>query len=585
MVLSVDEEEEKQKQLDVESLSFAKQLFLGRLDQSKLIPYPRPSLEEKEQIDLLCHKLRQFSETHIDPVFIDRNAKIPEEVIQGLGKLGVLGLLVPQQYGGLGMTLTGFCRVLEVISQRCGSTAAFLTAHQGIGFKALLLFGSPEQKQKWLPGIAKGEIVAAFALTEPNAGSDIMGVETKAVYDYERNVFYLTGKKQWITNGSFAKVLTVIAKTEIDTIRGIDHGLTAFIVTPDMPGFKVTESSREKVGMRGVQSTSLEFDHMEVPAENLLGKLGQGRKIALSVLNYGRITVGASCAGPAKILVDDAFKHARDRHQFNQPLASFPLVKDKLAKLAALTYAMEAVTYMTAGKVDAGEKDFMLEAAMVKVFSSEALWQMTFETMQIFGGRAMFTDLPYELLMRDCRPSMIFEGSNDVMRLFISLTGIKAVSSNFNEFLQAIKNPLSSRGKITEGLIHLYGLFYTRSLDIYSPLLRQEDRMLTREVRRLGRGVLKCLQRYGERLVDKQIILERLAKAAIQIYTAAAVLSKIDSDLERANGKVDLLGRDLETAQFYCHWALLNAQQQLNSLFDQRDDMAEQLSDHLIEDL
>lgn len=569
--------------MSLDSLGFVKQLFFGKLDPSKIFPYPRPAFEEKELIDLFCHKLRQFSETHIDPAAIDRSSKIPEEVIKGLTKMGMLAFNVPQKYGGLGVSLTGFCKALEVISQRCGSTAAFLTAHQSIGYKAILLYGTPEQKQKWLPGIAKGEVIAAFALTEPNAGSDANGIETIAVYDREKNVFYLTGKKQWITNGSFAKVLTVMAKTEIDTPNGKEQRVTAFIVTPDMPGFKVTEPALDKVGMRGIQSSSLEFNHMEVPAENILGKLGEGLKVAFSVLNYGRITIGASCAGPAKLLVDNAFKHARERHQFKRPLSSFSLVKGKLAKLAAFAYAIDAVTYLTAGKVDAGEKDFMLEAAIVKVFSTEALWSMIFEAMQIFGGRAMFTDLPYELMMRDCRPSMIVEGSNDVMRMFISAAGIREVGLHFNEFLEALKSPFSNHAKM--GFRHIFDLFWPSKLEVNSPLLQKEAKMLSRETRRLGRGVIKLLLKYGSHAADKQLDLERIAEAAIAIYTTAAVISKLDSDLERAHDKVELLGRDIETGKFFCRYALHNARLQLKELFQTQDKFAEQLSDLLIEDL
>lgn len=578
-------EEEKIEPKKLESLSFVKQLFFGRLDQSKIFPYPRPSLEEKEHIDLLCHKLRLFSETHIDPIAIDRNSKIPDEVIQGLGKLGMLGLSVPEEYGGLGLSLTAFCKALEIISQRCGSTSAFLTAHQSLGYRAILLYGSKEQKQKWLPAIAKGEIIAAFALTELNAGSDVSSIETKAVYDHEKNVFYLTGQKQWVANGSFAKVLTVMAKTEIATTSGKKERITAFIVTPDMPGFKVIEASPDKVGMKGIQSSILEFNNMEVPAENMLGKLGEGLKVALSVLNYGRTTVGAACAGPAKILVDHAFKYAHDRQQFKHPLSSFALIKKKLAMLAALAYAIDAVTYLTAGKVDDGEKDFMLEAAIVKVFSTEALWSMIFETMQIFGARSVFTDRPYELMMRDCRPSMIAEGANDVMRMFIASTGIKEVGLRFNEFLEALKSPFASREKMGKGFHHMFDLFWPASVEIYSPLLQKEAKMLAVEVRRLGRGVTMLLLRYGRQVVDKQIDLDRIATAVIGIYTSAAVISKLDSDLERAHGKTELLGPDIETAKFYCHYALKNSRMHLKALFDPLDKSTEDLSDLLIKDL
>lgn len=565
-------------------LSIAKQLFFGRIDPS-ITPYPRPSLEEKERTDLFCHKLRQFCEAHIDPVEIDRESKIPANVIEGLGKLGLLGMTVPQNYGGLGMSLTAYCKALEVVAQRCGSTSAFLTAHQSIGFKALLLFGTPEQKEKWLPRIASGEIVASFALTEPNVGSDANAVETFAEYDATKNVFYITGKKQWITNGSFAKIFTVMAKTDVDTGQGVKQRVTAFIVTPDMPGFKITTPALDKFGIRGVQSTSLEFDRMEVPAENILGKIGEGLKVALTVLNYGRITIGAGCAGPAKILVDHTFKYARERHQFNQPLSNFGLVKKKLSTLAALAYAIDAVTYFTAGKVDHGQKDFMLEAAIVKVFSTEALWKMIFETMQIFGGKAMFNDKPYQLLMRDCRPGMIVEGSNEVMNLFISMNGIKEVGVHLKQMLQSTKSFWDSKDQVKKNWKYLFNLFWPSSLELYSPSLQKEAKSLTQTTAFLGKCVLKLLWRYGDLLVQKQQDLERISLAAIHIYVTAAVLSKMDSELERAHDKVDLIGCDLETTKFFCRYSLKKARQILKELFDPLDQVSESLADHLIADL
>lgn len=585
--MAKEHEETKQSKTyhSLEGLNFVKQLFFGKFDASQIFPYPRLRLEEKEHIDLYCHKLRQFCETFINPVLIDRESKIPQEVIHGLGKMGMLGLTIPIEYGGLGMSMTAYCKAMEVISQYCGSTSAFITAHQSIGFKAILLYGTPEQKKKWLPLLAKGEVIAAFALTEPNAGSDANGVETTATYNAEKNVFYLNGQKQWITNGSFAGVLTVMAKTNLETAHGKKERVTAFIVTPDMPGFKVTVPALDKIGLKGIQSTSLEFNNMEVPAENILGKLGEGLKIALSVLNYGRVTIGAGCAGPAKILVDHALKHARDRHQFGRSLSSFSLVKSKLAHLAALGYAIDAVTYLTAGKIDNREKDFMLEAAVVKVFSTEALSQMIFETMQIFGGRAMFTDLPYELMLRDSRPSMIVEGSNEVMKMFISGTGIKHVVHSLQEFFSSFKNPIVNGSELMKYLKHGFNLFLPSQIDVYSPLLKKEVSTLSSTTKKLGRSVIRSLIKNGNELSEMQQDLERIAEAVIYLYTTAAVISKLDSDLERVHGKVELLGEDIEIGQFFCQHALKIAQKQLNSLFNPEDKKANHLADKLIQDL
>jgi alkylation response protein AidB-like acyl-CoA dehydrogenase len=559
---------------------FIKQLFLGHLDQSKIFPFPRVSLEEKEKIDLFCHKLRQFCETAIDPVAIDEKSYIPEEVIQGLGKLGMLGLTIPVEYGGLGFGLTGYCKAIEILSQRCSSTAAFVTAHQSIGFKAILLYGTAEQKQKWLPPIAKGEYIASFALTEENAGSDANGVETKAEYDPEKNVFYLTGRKQWITNGAFAKILTVMAKVEVDGPKGKKSEMTAFIVTPDMPGFSVVTPNLDKVGIRGIQNATLEFNRMEVPAENLLGKLGEGLRIALSVLNYGRVTIGAGCTGTAKILTDQALKHAHDRKQFSKPLSDFELVKEKISLLAALTYAMDAVTYLTAGRVDSNEKDFMLEAALVKVFATESLWHMIFETMQIFGGRSMFTEKPYGLMMRDCRPSMVVEGSNDVMRLFVALKGFKDASKDFENFSILFQD----YDHFNKRWIYFKNLMFNQTLEIYSPLLKTQTKQVSVLVKRLGRAVLKCAIKYRGEVADRQLDLNRLAKVAMYIYTMSAVISKLDSDLEKSHENLHLLGNDVDIVKYYCAFAYSKSNQLIRQLFSKNDQLVKTLSEQLIED-
>src|SRR5690606_1549194 len=235
---------------------------------------------------------------------------------------------------------------------------------------------------------------------------------------------------------------------EIDTPRGKEDRITAFLVTPDMPGFRVTAPALEKVGMRGTVTSKLAFDNMEVPAENVLGPMGGGLTVALTILDFGRTTFGATCTGSAKELVERAIRHARTRHQFQRPLASFELVKQKIATMSATLYAMEASTYLTAGLLDRGEHDYMLETAMVKVFTSESQWQILYDTMQILGGRSFFTDEPYERMMRDARLHMIGEGSNEVLRAFIGAVGLRDVGMQMKDVLDAAKNPFTGIGAI-----------------------------------------------------------------------------------------------------------------------------------------
>src|SRR5918996_2056146 len=364
-------------------------------------------------------------EQQIDPAAIDRQAEIPQSVIDGLGRLGILGACLPANCGGLALSQSSYCRLLEVLGGHCGSTALFVNAHHSIGPRALVLFGTEEQQRRYLPKLASGEWISAFALTEPEAGSDAANVQSTATPTPDGRGFTINGQKRWITNGGIAQVLTVMARTP--TADGRESKITAFIVTPDMPGFEVVEARMPKCGVRGTATARLAFHNMFVPRENVLGQLGKGLKVALTVLDYGRTTFGASCTGAAKACLARAVVHANTRVQFGQTLGSFELVQDKLAYMAASTFAMEAATYQTAALIDSGVDDYMLETAMLKVFATDCLWRIINDTIQIFGGKAYFTDEPFERMMRDARINIIGEGANDVLRVFTALVGMRDV--------------------------------------------------------------------------------------------------------------------------------------------------------------
>lgn len=559
---------------------FAKQLFFGRFDNAIAFPFPELTQETKQQEDAFTEKVRHFAETEIDPDWIDRHAEIPSSVIKGLGQMGVLGMTIPKQHGGLGMSQTAYCRASEAIAARCGSTALFVNAHQSIGLKALLLFGTAEQQQRWLAPLARGEQLAAFSLTEPNAGSDASGIETRAVFDAAKNVYRITGKKQWTTNGAIAHVLTVMAKTSVDTPQGKQDKITAFLVTPDMPGFKVSAAALEKVGMRGSKTANLEFHDMEVPAGNVLGPIGGGLKVCLTVLDYGRTTFGATCTGTAKIVVRLALQHACSRYQFQRPLASFGLVKKKLAKMAAVVYAMDAATYFTAGLLDQGVEDIMLESAMLKVFSSEALWKILYDAMQIYGGRSFFTDYPFERIMRDARLNMIGEGSNDVMRAFIGAVGLRDVGVELQAISEAFKHPYNEASVLKKLIPRILGRMRLPKVHPDSPHLRWEAKLLAKGLRHFGWSAIKLLVRYREGIIEKQLELERLADSAIALYVTAATLSKLDSDIRKIEGDPNQNG-DIAAGKLYCRVAMDSLERNLNALFSSRDRDIEQLADQL----
>jgi acyl-CoA dehydrogenase family member 9 len=581
----MDEEEKKLAEellfSEKKNPSFAKQLFFGRFDSTLVFPYPYPSEEESQNNEAFLKQVTEFSDKNIDPVAIDREARIPKEVIQGLGDLGVLGMTVPKQFSGLGMSQNAYCHVTDRIAERCGSTALFINVQQSIGLKAILLFGTDKQKNEWLPSLAKGEKFAAFSLTEPNAGSDANGVETRAVYDPEKKVYRINGQKQWTTNGSIAHLLTVMAKTEVETKHGKEDRVTAFLVTPDMPGFRVKDRALDKLGMRGTWTANLEFKDMEVPQENVLGPLGGGLKVCLTVLDYGRTTFGSMCTGAARELVRLAVKHARDRYQFKRPLASFPLVKEKIASMCSLLYAMDAATYLTAGLIDSHVEDIMLESAILKVFTSDALWQILYDSMQILGGRCFFTDQPYERMMRDARLNMIGEGSNEVLRAFIGVVGMRDVGVELKETVDAWKNPFADLGNLKGKSGVLLSRLRLPKIPVRSQLLQKQADELAQVIRELSWQVVRLLARHREDIVEKQLQLNRISSVVMAVYVSSAVLSKLDADLQRVDENPQALGHDFAIGTFFIDRQMKMCRRWFKGMKSNSDEAVEKLSDQI----
>lgn len=513
-------------------VGFVKGLFFGRHLAGRMAPYPHfePGDDVGQQVD----GLRAFCDREIDAVAIDRDARIPESVIHGLGNLGVLGACLPLESGGRGLTQASYCRLIEVLGHHCGSTALFVNAHHSIGPRAIVLFGTPEQKTRWLPKLATGEWLSAFALTEPEAGSDAGNVQTTATPSADGQGFILNGEKRWITNGGIANVLTVMARTP--TADKKETKVTAFLVTPDMPGFEVVEERMSKCGVRGTATSRLAFKNLYVPRENVLGPIGKGLKVALTVLDFGRTTFGASCTGAAKKCLELASAHAAQRVQFGESLDSFPLVRQKLAYMAAGIFAMESATFQTAALIDSGEDDYMIETALLKVHSTEVLWTIVNDAFQIFGGKAYFTDQPLERMLRDARINQIGEGANDVLRVFSALVGMRDVGLELKGVLDALMNPLGNLSRL--------GGFATRRLgsmlaapvvDVRSPELRDDAERLGGHIGRFGANVEKLLRKYQEGIVDQQLALARVAEVAAELYVASCVLNRLDSQLHHAS--------------------------------------------------
>jgi len=563
----------------LKQVGFVKGLFFGQYLNDRLLPYPDVAADAATTE--LAQRLRTFCQSEIDPVAIDRHAEIPQRVVDGLGKLGILGACLPRDCGGLALTQASYCRLLEVLGSHCGSTALFVNAHHSIGPRAIVLFGNDEQKRRYLPKLASGEWISAFALTEPEAGSDAANVQSTATPTADGKGFVINGQKRWITNGGISQVLTVMARTP--TPDGRDSKITAFIVTPDMPGFEVVEKRMEKMGVRGTATSRLAFHDMLVPRENILGQIGKGLRVALTVLDFGRTTFGASCTGAAKFCVRRAVEHVKKRVQFGEPLANFELVKEKLAYMQAGAFAMEACTYQTAALIDSGEGDFMLETAMLKVFSTEVLNKILSDTFQLHGGLAYFTDQPFERMVRDARINTIGEGANDVLRAFTALVGMRDVGLELQSIRDAIYSPLGNLSRLGRFTGRKLGaLLVSPTVTVRNTELEPDAAELGRLVNQLGANVERLLVKYQLGIVDRQYQLARVADAATELYVSACVLNRLDHMLRNAHDHNGAMRLDLETGRYYLRVARRRIHASLAALWDNDDDLTTALANRVL---
>jgi alkylation response protein AidB-like acyl-CoA dehydrogenase len=557
-----------------QTLGFAKALFYGHFNAHLVFPYPALTPEQRAETDEAVANVRQFCEEHIDPAKIDREADIPRSVIDGLAQVGVLGMTIPKEYGGLGFTQEQYTRVMEVLGGHDAGVAVFVNAHQSIGLRALVLFGTPEQQRRWLPDLVTGKKLAAFALTEEQAGSDAGNVQTRAEPTPDGSAYILNGTKRYITNAAVADVLTVMARTPVPGSK--DTRVTAFLVTPDMPGFEVVEARMEKCGIRGTATGRLAFRDMRVPAANVLGQVGKGLRVALTVLDFGRTTFGASCTGAAKFCFRAAVKHSKGRVQFNQKLADFELVKKKLAFMAAHTFAMEAMTTQCAAFIDRVGEDYMLETAMLKVFTTEHLWTVINDTIQIYGGKAYFTDEPFERMMRDARINTIGEGANDVLKSYlIAAVGCRGPG----EALKALRDDFLAHPFRTQGRAWKFvrdqaaARLTTPAVPVQHPSLRADAKAVAKATKKLGLTLpwLFVRARTEEAFIANQYTHERLADIAIDLYASACVLSRLDSLLAAGNGKPGAADAEVASGRHFLKLARRRIGQNFRALNDNDD--------------
>src|SRR5438132_8959370 len=555
-----------------QALGFAKGLFQGHFVADWVMPYPRIPPAQQPELDETLTDLRKFLDEHLDPAEIDREADIPRSVIDGLGRVGVLGMTAPKEYGGRGFSQMANCKILEEIGRRCASTSVFVNAHHSIGIRALILFGTREQKARWLPPLVTGEQLAAFALTERDAGSDAANVRMTATPSDDGSHFILSGEKRYITNAGIAQVWTVMARTPVPGKPGKD-AITAFLVTPDMRGVEMINPRMRKLGIRGTATARFRLNNVPVPKENILGPLGKGLRVALTVLDFGRTTFGACCAGAAKTCLRLAIEHANSRQQFKKTLGDFDLVKKKIARMAADVYAMEAMTQVTASLIDRGLEDYMIETAMLKVFTTERLWEAVNDAFQIHGGSAYFDDSPLGRILRDARINQIGEGSNEVLTSFIALVGMRGPGMEFKEIYDTMMKPnIHSIGRaFNSGMNRLSATVRTPGVPVRSPELRGFAGQLGRLIWRFNVAVNRALVVYREPVLDMQLLQERIAGAAMELFASTCTLSRWDAELQAPGRNGEKQPLDFTAPEYFLRKSIRHAKQLLAELNDNDD--------------
>jgi len=512
--------------------SFTRGIFAGEIHADLVFPYPAPLSQTNPEEDAIVRRLLAALDDRlgglIDSVKFDEEETIGDDVIAALAAHGFLGLTIPKRYGGLELSATAYSRVFEAVGATDSSLGVFIGVHCGLGSKAIVLYGTEAQKAKWLPRLARGEILAAYALTEPGVGSDAQHIRTTARKSEDGSHWVLNGHKIWIGNGHRAAVIATFAQTAVERDGTTVQRPTAFLIEPTFPGFRVVETVR-KMGIRGSTQAELEYTNLRVPAENVLGEVGRGFAVAVHVLNGGRMTLAAGCTGATKRLLHEMARYAEQREQFGAPLASFEITQRKLSTIASELYAADAMLGILTHLATEDEADWSLEAAIAKVFASELVWRTADEMVQVAGGRGFVKPYPYERYLRDARINRIFEGANEILRLFIALNGLQTLTGELKEAAAALREPMKNLGLLSELAVSRVRsvLGATATLDVeLDPRLADHKRYLEKHVAELRTAAERVLARYRKEIVDRQLVVERLANMAIELFATASVISR-----------------------------------------------------------
>jgi alkylation response protein AidB-like acyl-CoA dehydrogenase len=562
---------EDAREKEWESPSFVRKMFEGNYRLDLVHPFPEVDPAEVERARPFMEALETFLRDKVDSDRIDREGKIPADVIDGLRALGAFGIKIPVEYGGLGLSQTSYTHAIGMVTSVDGNLTALLSAHQSIGLpQPLKLFGTPAQKQAYFPRLAKGAI-SAFALTESNVGSDPAGVTTHAELSADGTHYVLNGEKLWCTNGTVAELFVVMART--------GKRITAFIVEADFPGVEVVQRLHF-MGLKALENGIIRFTDVRVPVENVLWGEGKGLKLALVTLNTGRLTLPASCQTAGKRCLEISRRWAAERVQWGAAIGKHDAIANKLGKMAAEVFAMEAVSDLASGMADRGGYDIRLEAAMAKMWNTETSWHMVDDTLQIKGGRGYETadslrgrgerPDPVERMMRDMRINLIFEGSSEIMRLFIAR---EAVDTHLKVAGDLIDPKVTMPGKLRALL--KAGAFYawwypTRWLgwgrwprfSEFGPLATHL-RFAERKSRKLSRTLFHCMVRFGPKLEKKQMVLARLVEIGAELLAMTAVCARAQKEL-----KANPANRGpVELADLFCRQARRRVHDKFEDVF------------------
>lgn len=561
--------------------SFLRDLFAGDINESLLFPYPATldarDAEEARTVHRLVDAVNEMVASGlIDSRRFDEQEGIDEAVIEAFAKTGLLALTIPKAYGGLGLSASAYARVFGAVASIDASLGVLIGVHCGLGSKAIVLAGNEAQKARYLPGLARGETLAAYALTEPETGSDAQHIVTRAERSADNTGWVLNGRKHWIGNGQRAGVLATFAQTPV-----VRHGETvwrptAFIIRPDMPGFR-RDGTIKKLGIRGSTQAELVFENMFVPDDHVLGEVGKGFRVAVNALNAGRLSLASGCTSACKKLLGEFTRYAEARTQFGGPLASFEITQRKIATMASETYAADAMVGALAAALDSDGVDAALEAACAKIFASELVWRSSDELVQLAGGRGFVKPWPYERYLRDARINRIFEGANEILRLFVGLNGVQGPAEELKEIAGALHSPMKNWVLVSSFAADRVASAFGKR-DRFAKVLHAELKghatYVEKHVAELAKATQQAITTHRKEILQRQLVVERLADMAIELYARATTIARTQKLIEERGA--DACAREIALTGLFC----LQSGRRFRALRNELDgDVGEQIDD------